>query len=280
MSFQKLLLASVIAAASTASYAMEAMDDSAMSATTGQDGLTIDLSTDLSLNMYIHDTDGFTGATDSGAIGIKNIVMSSDGAGGNVGIRILIDAGADVATATAPVLQVGVSTTTTTVLALGNLTVANSNRTAVGGSWGVTSETGTLMNLGTLTIAPTSNLLNIQMGNELQGSWMRLATSFTGGININSFSINDAGGGVSGGGISGNLQIVDTGGGANLTATLGIDASATGLVIGVTQLGTAAGGVDVRLADLKLGAAATTPIGDVEIIGLNLNGSTITVSGH
>lgn len=277
MSFQKLLLASVIAAASTASYAMEAMDDSAMSATTGQDGLTIDLSTDLSLNMYIHDTDGFTGATDSGAIGIKNIVMS-DGAGGNVGIRILIDAGANVPTA--PVLQVGVSTTTTTVLALGNLTVANSNRTAVGGSWGVTSETGTLMNLGTLTIAPTANLLNIQMGNELQGSWMRLATSFTGGININGFSINDAGGAVSGGGISGNLQIVDTGGGANLTATLGIDASATGLVIGVTQLGTAAGGVDVRLADLKLGAAATTPIGDVEIIGLNLNGSTITVSGH
>lgn len=287
MSLKKLMLASAIAAVSTSSFAMEAMDDSSMSATTGQDGLTLTLATQLSMNMYIHDNDGFTGATDSGAIGIKGIGISN-GAGGNVGLSIVVDAGANVATA--PVLQVGVSTTTNTSLALGTLTVANSNRSAaslIGADWGVTSESGTLMNLGTLSFGATTDLLKIQMGSELaaQGAWMRLATTLNGGLTITGFSLNDAGGAITGGGIAGDLQVVNTAGGTNLTADLKVDANTTGLVLGLTTLGvagTGAGtGMDVRLANLKLGdTLGATTVGDIEIIGLNLNGTTITVAGH
>lgn len=281
MSLKKLMLASAIAAVSTSSFAMQAMDEAALSDTTGQDGLTITLATQLNMNMYIHDNDGFTGATDSGAIGIKGIAINN-GASGNAGLEIKIDAGANVATA--PVLQVGVSTTTNTALTLGTLVVANSNRTsssAIGADWGVTDETGTLMNLGTLSFGATTDLLKIQMGNEPQGSWMRVNTTFTGGLTITGFSLNDAGGAITGGGIGGDLQVVDNGG-SDLGATITVDADTTGLKVGLTKLGTLAGGMDVRLADLKLGnlAAAAPSVGDVEIIGLKLNGTTLTVAGH
>lgn len=281
MSFKKILLASAIAAASSASFAMEAMDDSAMSDTTGQDGLTISLATTLSLDMYIHDTDGFTGATDSGAIGMKGIGMTNT-TGGNVGLAIVIDAGAAVASA--PVLQVGISTTTGTVLDLGTVTVANSNRTTAGGSWGVTNETAAVMDLGSLSFAATTNLLNIQMGNETQGAWMKVGATFTGGLAITGFALNDTGGALNGGGIGGNLTVTNRSS-ADLNADLSIDATTSGLIVTVNQLGTAGGagvgGMNVRLADMKMGnLAGATQVGDIEIIGLNLNGTTITVAGH
>jgi hypothetical protein len=38
------------------------------------------------------------------------------------------------------------------------------------------------------------------------------------------------------------------------------------------------GGIDTQITALKLGAAAA--IGNVEVIGLNLNNTVITVAGH
>lgn len=60
---KKLALASAVLAASTGAFAMEALDDSALSNTTGQSGLTISLSTDVSIGrIRIHDQDGLNGA--------------------------------------------------------------------------------------------------------------------------------------------------------------------------------------------------------------------------
>lgn len=284
MSFKKALLASAIAAVSASAFAMEAMDDSSLSDASGQAGLTITLNTKLNIsNLYLHDTDGFTGQTDSGALVISGIAVDN-GAGGNAGISIAVDAGAANATSTSPILQVAVSTTTTTKFVLGTLAVANSNRTTTGGSWGVVagSTTGTLMNLGSVTIGATANLLNIQMGNESQGAWMKANAVLTGGLAISGFSLSDLGGAVSGGGIGFDLTATDTAGGANLTTGVSIDANTSGLQITVNQLGTAAGGMDVRMANLRLGNLNTSApvVGDVEIVGLNLAGSTIQVTGH
>lgn len=56
---KKLVLASAIAAASSSSFAMQAMDEEAMSAATGQDGITISLTTDINIGkIRIHDKDG------------------------------------------------------------------------------------------------------------------------------------------------------------------------------------------------------------------------------
>ncbi|MGH8493491.1 MAG: DUF6160 family protein [Moraxellaceae bacterium] len=289
MKFAKLLLVSAISLSSSA-FAMESLDDTSLSAATGQDGLDISLATKLGFDLYIHDTDGFTGATaytDSGAIVMRGVAVDN-GAGANAGIAIKIDAGATGAATNDAILNVGVSTTTTTRINLGTLRVANSARpnasTSGTGAWGLTAstETGVLMNLGSLSFAATTDVLKIQMGHEeTGGAWIRAKTAFTGGLSITGFSLNDAGGATTGGGIGGDLSIFDTGSTTTLNADLKIDADTTGLKVNIAQLGTAAGGMDVRLASLKLGnIAGATRVGDVEVIGLNLNNTVITIAGH
>ena len=60
MSFKKLALVTAMFAATSGAYAMEAMDDESMSAATGQDGITIGITTNaLTLDQRIHDRDGY-----------------------------------------------------------------------------------------------------------------------------------------------------------------------------------------------------------------------------
>ena len=65
----KLALATAVAALSTASFAMEAMTDDSMAATTGQDGINLQINTSAAVtadSVLIHDNDGFAGAADAG----------------------------------------------------------------------------------------------------------------------------------------------------------------------------------------------------------------------
>ena len=78
----------------------------------------------------------------------------------------------------------------------------------------------------------------------------------------------------------GALSITDNGGTGDLTTNIGVDVAANGLVITMTQLGDATNGINLTMAGVAMGNASAASIGDVEIIGLNLNGDTIRVSGH
>lgn len=72
---KKLILASAITAASTSAFAMQALDDEALAATTGQDGLTITLGVDLNIGkLRIHDKDGLNGVA-----GLPNTGGSANG---------------------------------------------------------------------------------------------------------------------------------------------------------------------------------------------------------
>jgi hypothetical protein len=291
------LLSAMLAATVPAFAAMEPMTDDLLANATGQDGIDITLATKLGFDMYIHDTNGFTGATaytDSGAIVIRGIAIDN-GAGGNAGIKIKIDAGATGAATNDAILNIGVSTTTNTKINLGTLRVANSarpnNSTSGTGAWGLTAatETGTVMNLGSLSFAATTDALKIQMGHvEAGGAWIRAKTSFTNGLAIAGFSMLDAtatGCGASGCGLGGDLTVTNTADATKLDADIKISATTAGLSVNLAQLGVAGSGagtgMDVRLASLKMGDLATASrVGDVEIIGLNLNGTTLTIAGH
>ena len=141
-----------------------------------------------------------------------------------------------------------------------------------------TNRVNDVLNLGSITLGATT--LNIQLANEPQGDMIALNTTITNGVSISNFALNDAGGTVNGGGISvDSLSVVDSGG-ANLSVDAGINVSATGLVVRVDQLGDATNGADVRLAGVTLGDSATAPsLGDVELVGLNLNNTVVTISG-
>lgn len=288
MTFKKLALVTAIACAPAATLAAEALDDADLAATSGQDGIEIGLNLNVTTNAIVHDTDGYTGSyassyTAAGAIVITGMSVNTNG------VVVEIDAGDATGTAedtaTAPVLNVNVALTNAVTLSTGTIGVANSNRDNVVDTWGANNNT-VLVNNSTVTIGSTS--LNIQLGGsddhdsniltadtEPQGNMVVIAASITSGLTISGMGIND----ISSGGTIGSssMTLVDTGG-SDLTVNLGIDVSTAGLVIDINQLGSGSG-IDVRIVDQYLGTTTAGIIGDVELQGLNLAGTLVTISG-
>lgn len=273
MKFKKLALAAAVAALPATGFSMEALEDSALSGVTGQDGINIGLATDISAGLKIHDKDGIDGTVgNAGALVINGFSITRLNATDEIELVIDTDDGGG----TAPYLNVAVNLPADLTINLGSVAVASSQRDT--GAWTTDNTTTEIMNLGSLTMGATT--LNIQLGNEPQGNMIALNTSITNGISLSGFSVSDAGGSLTGGSLSTDLQVIDGGGGTNLTVNTGIDITADGLVIGLDGIGGGAGvGMDVRMADLTFGGTAAAAIGDVELIGLELTGN-VNIRGH
>jgi hypothetical protein len=283
MTFKKLLLATAVAAVSSSALAMQAMDDESLAETTGQDGLTIGIeppAAGIGGDIILHDNTGVGTLTNSGAILINDFLLRT--AGTTTSISILIDATGDAnndATTTDPMLNIAINLPASTIISTGSIHVADSNNAGVA----VDSTSATLLNNMNITLGATT--LNMQLGNEPQGFMLLTSTSIAGGITLSSLALNDAN---SGGAISAtSVSINDFGFAAtNLNVRVGVDATASALRITLTQLGTAGGlgtgGLDISMGDVGLGAASgsATDIGDVDMLGLNLNGAVITITGH
>jgi len=280
MTFKKLALVTAIACAPAATFAVEALDDADLAATSGQDGIEIDLNLNVTTNAIVHDNDGID-ASFAASYGAAGAIVITGMSINTSGVHVEIDAGdangtAD-GTATAPVLNVNVELTNSITLSTGSIGVANSNRDDTGNPWGYNNNT-VLINNSTLTIGATD--LNIQLGAsglaaEPQGNMIRFDASITSGLTISGMGINDI---TSGGTIgSSSMTLIDTGG-TDLTVDLGIDVSSAGLVIDINQLGSGSG-IDVRIVDQYLGTTTAGTLGDVEIQGLDLAGTLVTISG-
>jgi uncharacterized protein DUF6160 len=279
MKFKKLALAAAVAALPATGFSMEALEDSALSGVTGQDGISIGLATDIQASVRIHDKDGISLgdlAGDAGALVIDGFAITR--ANATDAIELTIDADGGTTNTTGPTLNIGVSLPADLTVNLGTLAVAESAGASDTGDWNVSGNVD-VINLGSMTMGATT--LNIQLGNEPQGNMIALDTTITGGISISGFAVNDAN---SGGSLSANLSVFDNGG-TDLTVATGIDIDNTSgpggngaLVIGLDGIG-GASGMDVRLADLTLGGAGAGAIGDVELVGLNLTGD-LTIAGH
>jgi len=278
MTFKKLALVSAIACASMPAFAVESLDDAALSATTGQDGIEMNLTLAVSTNALVHDTDGIDAAYQAsygsaGAIVVSGMAINAGG------VNVRIDAGDDSAStsATAPVLNINVELTSAFTISTGTIGVANSRRDD--GAWGADGTITNVINNTDIVIGATD--LNIQLGAaEPQGNMIAINATVTGGVTLNGFGITDATGGstLTAGTIGAtSLTILDNGG-TDLTVDIGIDVDAAGLEIDINQLGSATG-MDVRIVDQYLGSTSAGIIGDVEIQGLDLAGTLITISG-
>jgi hypothetical protein len=53
-----------------------------------------------------------------------------------------------------------------------------------------------------------------------------------------------------------------------------------GLVVEVVQMGHATNGADLAMNNVRVGDTSAKDIGDIQILGLNLNGSTLVIMGH
>lgn len=280
MTFKKIALVTAIAAAPFSAFAAESLDDAMLSGVTGQDGIAINLGLNVTTNAIIHDTDGIDNVSTThsfdGAIIVTGLNINTQGND----IRVEIDAGdSSTASGTAPVLNINVAIPTNTTIQTGTLRVGNSNRDDASG-WGYEagSVSGVIMSNATITLGATT--ANIQLGNEAQGNMIQVDTVITGGVSIANSTLNDAGGALTGGVVgSSNIQILDNGG-ADLTVDVGMDLTATdGLLITLNQVGNAATGFDMRIERLYLGTTTLGYLGDVELTAVNLNGSTVAISG-
>lgn len=266
---KKLILTSAILAASSSAMAMQAMDEESLSATTGQDGITINVQSFNIANLDVTwvDRDGFTGFTDDGAVVINNLGVSiSD-------LNIVVDAGSN-ATDNGQ-LNVDISTTQDVVLTLGG----GSIDVATGGVGSAVTNATPIVKFGAasaLTITGGINA-NLKLGNRAVGeNFMTFSTAnpfdvvLSGGITVLDTEatqlngVNDVGIGI------GTLTI------RNLDVAAAVNVVDSGLQIDTT--GTTIG--EVALETIKLGDQVTAAsLGDVYLNGLTAN-TVLTISGH
>jgi len=142
--------------------------------------------------------------------------------------------------------------------------------------------------------------INVQLGNEAQTLFggavsatnpevmVSVSATLNGGLTINNLEMLDQGGTLAGGGIRASSLSVTNGGNANLTAIVGVNVEDSiagdtdgGLIVTLGQLGNSlTSGINVTLNDNQLGSATVADLGDVQILGLNLNGTSLIIKGH
>ena len=228
-------------------------------------------------------------------------------------IRIDLDMVGNVAggAGNAPMLNVAI-TTPQLGIKLGDIYVANSDASEVnfnadGGVDTSTENDGTTVVGAVRIISGFEIVLGgattvIQLGNEAQGAMIVANTTLVGGLTINNFALFDnngattaVNGAVTGSIAIGQLKVTNNGTNtADLKTNVRIDAVGTGaaaplgegLYINMVQVGDGTG-IDVALNDVGIGSytAATgistaAVIGDVQLIGLDVSGTTMIIRGH
>ena len=222
--FTKLALVSSMAISANA-MAMQSMDDAALSATTGQDGINIGLGiSHVTIEkVLVHDNDGlvYSGtaptAGQAGFGGTGNdgaIVIKGNGISGNVnqtnGIvisanaaallpshnlaDIVIDTDAGAGGGNTAFLNVAAKVSGLNI-AIGEIGVSASNAVGTTVRRGA-KDTGVGSNynkiLSGLTIKTGQMTANVQLGAAPQGAMIKLATTMTGGLEIKDLGIYDA----------------------------------------------------------------------------------------
>lgn len=279
--FTKLALVSSLAISANA-MAMQSMDDAALSAATGQDGINIGIalgSGGISIDkLYLHDNDGLatsTGITGSsgtaGAIAISGVTVTQKGTGNLLDLAIdtngasgsngaFLNVAATVGAVDVHVGSIGVGTS-------GTLNTATAVR-------GIT-ETAPTEIISGLDLSLGQISANVQLGSTPQGAMIKVNSSLQGGLTLSNFGINDAAGG---GKIV--LDKVMVRGAGNTTGDLDVNANISVVPTGLRIQNNSTQGMNVYAQGVHLGAAGNASIGDLEIQGLNVGTSTITISGH
>lgn len=298
-------LAIVVAMSLSANVmAMEALEDEALSAATGQDGITLKVfSPGIEIEkLFLHDNDGI------GAAGGYGIAAGANTAGAIVANDVKISKHDPANTRTTPLATIKIDTEggtgtdssgatlnanvklAATDISIGSIGVGKSRAapdltdSAVSVRRGIeANEQVILSNIG-LSLGATE--MNVQLGNQPQGALIVLNGTVTGGVVINGLTLNDndglggaavpyggAAAGVAGTLTLGTIKIVDANS-ANLTASAKINIDQNlGLAVTLSNAK-----YDAYVQGIELGN--TPSMGDMEIQGMYLGGTTLFVHGH
>ncbi|MEC7118929.1 MAG: hypothetical protein VXW65_03365 [Pseudomonadota bacterium] len=277
-------------------WSMQQLDDTALAAATGQDGIDIKIvpTGPLNFDVVIHDKDGLTGVPNqtydsAGAIvfgraGIGPNALSISSGSSNIEILVRIDADAGIG-GNQPTLNINVSLPQKLTLQTGDIWVAKSNSTSPTDF--VRGYTLPVKVMNNMRVEIEDWNLNLQLGNEPQGAMIKLGglVNVHQGIRIDNFVLSDNSGIHSGGGIGiGRINIMDSTpdgfGDRPFNFAVSVDANAQGLVVSLDQFGN--GGSNIWLRRVRLGDTAllAPALGDVELRGVQMAGTAITITGH
>lgn len=299
--FTKVALVSAIAISGNA-MAMQALDDSALSSTTGQDGITVKInSPGITIDkLLVHDNDGIgaaggfgvaAGANTAGAIIVNGITIAPQTAGETLATINIDTDGGSAADGSGAFLNLGVHLAATNI-GVGSIKVGKSNALPTfsatsGARRGVVNTAATEVSvLDGVNLAMGATDLNIQLGSQPQGAMIKLSGVVTGGIELNNLTITDADGlpgaaaaaiGATGSGsiVLDKIKLTNAGA-ADLSSTLAINVdSGVGLAVTLSN-----SNYDAYVQGVHLGSASAASIGDIEVQGLHLGGTTLLVSGH
>ncbi len=285
--FTKLALVSSMLISVNA-MAMQAMDDASMSATTGQDGLNIGIKLDnagISIGkLYVHDNDGLgtdtniTGATGTaGAIAINGVTVKQTNTSENLlDLKIDTNGSATTSNGTQGAFLNIAATVGAVDIDIGSIGIGSSN-TAVNTTTGLRGikETNPTEILSGLTLSLGKVAANIQLGATPQGAMIVLNSTLQKGLTISNLGINDAAGG---GQIY--LDNIYVRGADNTTGDLTLNATVGVTANGIVIKNNSAQNINTYIQGVHLGSSTAKSIGDVEVAGLNVGNSTITISGH
>ena len=308
--FTQIALVSAMTISANA-MAMQAMNDADLSATTGQDGISIGLGISKVeiAKLHVFDGDGLAsgynvvtptattaGTPSAGAITVNDVVLKTNSAGslssGNLAdIKIDTDGGAGK-----PFLNISAAVSGLDI-SLGKIEVNN----VTGSSGAYVAGAATAEILSGLTLTTGKLDANIQLGNTPQGAMIKLNGAMTGGLTISDLALKDASLGGGGYIVIGGIKVKDSGGN---DLSLDTDIAVTKEGLAITAMKNAAG-TDVYITKVVLGggegyvpksgataAVAGTgtgsgSIGDVAISGMKVfngagfdAGAKITISGH
>ena len=291
----KLALVSAMAFSANAMAAqLQSLDDAELSATTGQDGITITLGNEISMDyLAIVDTDGGPAALGTAPNDIATGLNSEAAAiviGGANGLKItpnqniVVKVDAD-ANADKPLLNIGIDMGDTDI-EVGSIRVATVEGDLTGATLGAAADGKdvAILDIGTVTL--NGLLTNIQLGNNAQGAMIKLKTEIAGGLQLSDVSLvgktlDASSPEVALGAPTGKYGIglgavgVTTTGQTSLNLDLDISATVNGMTIdGLTSM-------DISADNLRIGhlAGGAQKMGNLYIKNLNM-GSSITIAGH
>lgn len=270
--------------------AMQAMDDASMSATTGQDGLNIGIKLDnkgISIDkLYLHDNDGLKtdtgikGATGkAGAIAINGVTVTQTSGDNLLDLKIDTN-GATTANGVTQGAFLNIAATVGAInVGIGSVGIASSNDSVntITGLRGVTGTPTEILTGLTLSLGKVS--ANIQLGATPQGAMIVLNSTLERGLTISNLGLKDAQGGgqiyldniyVRGD----NSNSDNPSGDLKLNASIGVNPQGIEIKNISTQ------NINTYVQGIHLGTQTASSIGDLEIAGLNMGNSTITISGH
>lgn len=277
---------------SSSAFAIQALTDEELSGLTGQDGITMSIvpTGPIQAEVIYYDNDGLANQSIGGTQTAGSLIFgTADGrstnplslSSGSANINIILKIDSDAGTGpNGSFVNVGVSVPQDLTINTGDIWVAAAKQ-KVGASRGYTNPTKILDNMKVYV----SNLnTNIQLGATPQGGLLKMNGIFKDGLRIEGYKLNDVGGGGSLGMEFISVQNSQPGrfGVTNLDFDVTGSVHTDGLSLKINKLGDN-GGMNAMIWGVSAGDLNnpnTKPFGDIEIRGLNLNGTTIKVSGH